>query len=62
MNKKIVLLYPYYNGISGAYNRYLFLEKIIKKANFKVKFILLKDGNFNSVYPKFFYKLINLFT
>ena len=57
MNKKIVLLYPYYNGISGAYNRYLFLEKLIKKTNFKVKLIVLKDRNFYSKYPKIFYKL-----
>lgn len=57
MNKKIVLLYPYYNGISGAYNRYLLLEKLIIKTNFKVKLIVLKDPNFYSKYPQIFYKL-----
>ena len=42
-NKKIILLYPYYNGISGAYNRYLLLEKLLLKTNFELKLIILEN-------------------
>ena len=58
MNKKVILIYPYYRGISGAYNRYLLLEKIIKKAGFNVKLILIKDRKFSSNFTKLTYKLI----
>ncbi len=58
MNKKVILIYPYYRGISGAYNRYLLLEKIIKKAGFSVKLILIKDRKFSSNFTKLTYKLI----
>ena len=57
MNKKIILLYPYFNGISGAYNRYLLLEKLIKRSNIRVKFIILKDKPYNSSFSKTIYKL-----
>ena len=58
MKKKIILLYPYYRGISGAYNRYLLLENLVKRAGFNVEFILLKDKKFNSKFTKIIYKLI----
>lgn len=58
MHKKIILLYPYYRGISGAYNRYLLLEKILKRAGFSVKFILLYDKKFNSSLSKNFFRFI----
>ena len=58
MNKKIILLYPYFNGISGAYNRYLLLEKLIKKSNISVKLILIKDKKYKSNFIKIIYKLI----
>ena len=57
MKKKIILLYPYYSELCGAYNRYLLLEKLLKKNNFQVNLIILKDQSFNSKYAKFFYKL-----
>ena len=58
MNKKVILIYPYYRGISGAYNRYLLLEKILEKSGFSVELILFKDKKFNSSFTKFVYKLI----
>ena len=58
MNKKIILLYPYYNKISGAYNRYLFLEKLVKKTNFEVKLIILKEITYSSNLAKFFHKFL----
>ena len=51
--KKIILLYPYYSALCGAYNRYLLLEKLLKKNNFEVNLIILKDQSFNSKYAKF---------
>ena len=57
MNKKIILLYPYFNGISGAYNRYLLLEKLIKRSNLRVKLIILKDKSYSSIFSKTIYKL-----
>ena len=57
MKKKIILLYPYYSELCGALNRYLLLEKLLKKNNFEVNLIILKDQSFNSKYAKFFYKL-----
>ena len=57
MNKRIILLYPYFNGISGAYNRYLLLEKLIKRSNISVKLIILKDKPYNSTFSKTIYKL-----
>ena len=56
MNKKVILLYPYFNGVSGAYNRYLLLERLIKITNLKVKLIIIKEKNFNSNIAKFFHK------
>jgi len=57
-NKKVVLLYPYYNGISGAYNRYLLLEKLLIKNNFNVKLIILENKKFNFFIIKIIFKLI----
>ena len=57
-NKKIILLYPYYNGISGAYNRYLLLEKLLRKTNFEVKLIILDNKKFNFFITKIIYKFI----
>lgn len=57
INKKIILLYPYFNGISGAYNRYLLLEKLIKRSNIKVKLIILEDKTHNSTFTRNIYKL-----
>ena len=59
MNKKIILLYPYYRGVSGAYNRYLLLVRIIKKAGFSVRFILIYENKFNSKISKILFRLIN---
>jgi len=59
MNKKIILLYPYYRGISGAYNRYLLLEQLLKRSGFNVKFILFYDKKFNSNLSKTLYRLVN---
>ncbi len=59
--KKIILIYPYYSGISGAYNRYLLLNKLIKNENIEVKFILLKDKNFNFPLFKIIFKLVRFF-
>jgi len=58
MQKKVILIYPYYIGISGAYNRYLLLKKLIEKAGFNVKLILFNDRKFNSNFTKLIYKLI----
>jgi len=58
MEKKIILLYPYFNGMSGAFNRYLLLEKLIKITNTKVKLIILNDKKSNSIFTKFFFKII----
>jgi len=55
--KKIILLYPYYNGVSGAFNRYLLLEKLIKKNNIKVKLIKLYERKNSSGLLKIFYKI-----
>ena len=56
MNKKVILIYPYFNGVGGAYNRYLLLEKLIKTANLNVKLILIEEKRFNSNIAKFIYK------
>lgn len=56
--KKIVLIYPYYSGISGAYNRYLLLEKLIKNKNIEVKFIVLKDKELNFPLFKIIFKIV----
>ena len=58
MNKKIILLYPYFNGKSGAFNRYLLLKDLIKKINIPVKLILIKEEKYNSIFFKTFYRLI----
>tara|TARA_Y100000739_G_C20551722_1_gene438588 strand:- start:29 stop:1135 length:1107 start_codon:yes stop_codon:yes gene_type:complete len=57
MNKKVILIYPYFCGISGAYNRYLLLERLIKISNLKVKLIILKEKKFNSNLSKFIFKV-----
>ena len=59
MNKKIILLYPYYCGVSGAYNRYILLEQLLKRSGFSVKFILFYDKKYNSNLSKTLYRLIN---
>ena len=56
--KKVILLYPYYCGISGAYNRYLLLEKLFKKTNTKAKFILIKYQKFKFFLVNFIYKFL----
>ena len=43
MNIKVILLYPYFNGSSGAFGRYLLLKDLIKKLNIPVKLILFKE-------------------
>ena len=57
MNKKIILIYPYFRGVSGAYNRYLFLERLIKISNFNVKLIVINQKTFKSNIAKLIYKL-----
>ena len=57
MNKKVILLYPYFNGISGAYNRYLLLESLIKITNFKVKLIILRENKYKSNISQYINKL-----
>ena len=59
MNKKIILLYPYYCGVSGAYNRYILLEQLLKRSGFSVKFILFYDKKYNSNLSKTLYRVIN---
>jgi hypothetical protein len=56
MNKKVILIYPYYRGISGAYNRYLLLERLIRRNNLNVKLIILKNKKHNSTLFKVIYK------
>ncbi|WP_288261939.1 glycosyltransferase [uncultured Prochlorococcus sp.] len=58
MNKKVILLYPYFNGTSGAFNRYLLLKDLIKKINIPVKLILIKEKKHNSIFLKTFFRLI----
>ena len=58
MNKKVILLYPYFNGSSGAFNRYILLKDLIKKLNINVKLILLKEKRYNSIFFKTFFRLI----
>jgi len=58
MNKRIILLYPYFNGKSGAFNRYLLLKDLIKKINIPVKLILIKEKKYNSILLKTFFRLI----
>ncbi len=59
--KKIILLYPYFSGISGAYNRYLLLEKLIKNENIEVDLILLNDKKFNFPLFKLIFKSFRFF-
>ena len=58
MNKKVILIYPYFCGLSGAYNRYLLLERLIKISNLNVKFIILKEKKFDSKIAKFIHKFL----
>ena len=58
MNKRIILLYPYFNGKSGAFNRYLLLKDLIKKINLPVKLILIKEEKYNSIFLKTFFRFI----
>ena len=58
MNKKVILLYHYFNGSSGAFNRYLLLRDLIKKINIPVKLILIKEKKYNSTFLKTFFRLI----
>ena len=57
-NKKIILLYPYFNGSSGAFNRYLLLRDLLKKIDIPVKLILIKEKKYNSIFFKTFFRLI----
>ena len=57
MNKKVILLYPYFNGVSGAYNRYLLLESLIKITNFKVKLIIIRENKYKSNISQYINKL-----
>ncbi len=57
MNKRVILLYPYFNGKSGAFNRYLLLKDLIKKINIPVKLILIKEEKYNSIFLKTFFRL-----
>ena len=54
MNKNVILLYPYFNYKSGALNRYVLLQELLKKINIPVKLILIKDKNHNSFFFKIF--------
>ena len=58
MNKTVILLYPYFNGKSGALNRYFLLEELIKRINIPVKLILIKEKKYNSIYLKIFFRII----
>lgn len=58
MNKNVILVYPYFNGKSGAFNRYLLLEELLKKINIPVKLILIKEKKYNSIFLKIFFRLI----
>ena len=58
MNKNVILLYPYFNGSSGAFNRYILLKDLIKKINIPVKLILIKEKEYNSIFLKIFFRFI----
>ena len=58
MNKNVILLYPYFNGTSGAFNRYLLLKDLIKKINIPVKLILINERKYNSIFLKIFFRLV----
>ena len=58
MKKNVILLYPYFNGSSGAFNRYLLLEDLIKKINIPVKLILIKEKKYNSILLKIFFRIL----
>ncbi len=61
MNKNVILLYPYFNYKSGALNRYVLLQELLKKINIPVKLILIKDKNHNSFFFKIFFRIIKFF-
>ena len=56
MVKKIILLYPYFNGISGAYSRYILLKNFIKEINIPVTLIKLNEKNIILILQKLFKK------
>ena len=58
MVKKIILLYPYFNGISGAYNRYILLNNLIKEINIPVTLITLNEKRYTSNFTKIIQKII----
>ena len=58
MNIKVILLYPYFNGSSGAFSRYLLLKDLLKKLKIPVKLILIKEKKYNSIFLKTFFRLI----
>ena len=58
MVKKIILLYPYFNGISGAYSRYILLKNFIKEINIPVTLITLNEKRYNSNFTKIIQKII----
>ena len=57
MVRKIILLYPYFNGISGAYSRYILLKNLIKKNNIPVSLITLSEKRYNSNFTKIIKKI-----
>ncbi len=58
MNKNVILLYPYFNGKSGAFNRYLLLKELLEEINISVKLILIKEKKYNSILLKIFFRII----
>tara|TARA_B000000609_G_C24166948_1_gene347562 strand:+ start:469 stop:1569 length:1101 start_codon:yes stop_codon:yes gene_type:complete len=58
MNKKVILLYPYFNEGSGAFNRYILLKDLIKKLHIPVKLILIREKKYNSIFLKTFFRLL----
>ena len=59
--QKIILIYPYFDGLGGAYNRYLLLEKLIKICNIDVKFILLNDKSYSNSLLNILFKVSRFF-
>ena len=58
MNKNVILLYPYFNGKSGAFNRYLLLRELLEEIKIPVKLILIKEKKYNSILLKIFFRII----
>ncbi len=58
MTQKVILIYPYFTGISGAYNRYLLLKRLLEKRKISVKFILFKEKKYNFKLSRIIFKSI----